>query len=83
MTRESQTLRADPNTRATAAARKAEAKHGEMEAAGEVGVGAGDSAAWALATPMREITVKRTAMRATTGVLERAIVFFFWALKQR
>jgi hypothetical protein len=45
--RDTQTLRADPNTRATAAARKAEAKHGETEAAGEVGLGAGASTAWA------------------------------------
>jgi hypothetical protein len=68
------------NTRAAAGARKAEANHGEMEAAGEVGVGARASAAWAWATPMRETTVKMTAMRATTGVLERAIgvrLFYF------
>ena len=81
---QTQILRADPNIRATPAARKAEATHGETEAAGEVGLGAGASEVWAWVIPMRETTAKRTATSAATGVLERAIgdrlVSFFFFL---
>lgn len=38
-----QALSADPKTRATIAARQAETKDGEMEEAGEVGLGDGAS----------------------------------------
>jgi hypothetical protein len=41
-----QFLSLDPKTKATAAARRAEPKQGEMAEAGEAGLGAGDSAAW-------------------------------------
>ncbi|EXB66898.1 hypothetical protein L484_019536 [Morus notabilis] len=66
-----QALREEPKTRATRAAKKAERNDGEIAAAGEAGLGAGDSAAWV--APMMERTVKITAARATTEACERAI----------
>ena len=68
-----QFLSLDPKTKATAAARRAEPKQGEMAEAGEAGLGAGDSAAWPWAAPMRDRAVKRRAMRAINEALERAI----------
>jgi hypothetical protein len=45
---QTQILHTDPNNRATLAARKAEAMHGETKAAGEVGIGVGEaSEVWA------------------------------------
>lgn len=77
-----QALREEPKTRTTRAAKKAERNDGEITAAGEAGLGAGASAAWA--APMTERTVKITAARATTEASARAIAeyrvfsFFFF-----
>ncbi|KAM1431590.1 hypothetical protein ACFXTH_013752 [Malus domestica] len=70
------TLSADPKARAvTAVATRVDTNEGEMDAAGEVGMGAGDF--WE--APMAERTAKRTAMRATTeDAFETAIVDRVW-----
>ncbi|PON76669.1 hypothetical protein PanWU01x14_033550 [Parasponia andersonii] len=64
----SQTLTAEPKTRATRAARQAERNEGEIAEAGEAGLGAGASAAWAAPTTERTVTI--TAMRTIKEAFE-------------
>lgn len=71
-----QTLRAEPKTRVTRAAKKVERNDGEITKAGEVGageVGVGARASAACAAPMTERTVTITATRATREAPEQAI----------
>lgn len=70
-TSSNQILSADPKIRAVTPARRAEAREGTTELAGEAGPGAGASAC---AAAVRAVAARTTATRADWVDLESAIV---------